>query len=505
MTLAEAMERIAELLAENQSQKAELTRLRADLARMSERIEHLIELVGENKAARKRKAAKKKDDPPPPTPPELTEEQRRAFEERPKAPDAPEPPTSEPRAQRRPGRLPVPASLPIHAETLQADRCPNCHSEDLAVVDSRVVEHLDAALALVRNRQTRIRDCLCKQCGADVPAPRPVLPYDRAKVTGAMLAYLMYLAFYLLVPLDRISNGLRANGVSMSLGYLVKLKKRAADLLAAIDNHHMQQLLSRPWMGVDGTGHKVIMEGLPGTQAGHLDVFCNPDLVVFRFVLSKRAELLADRLAGFRGTIVCDGESRNGLLFESGDVTEAGCNAHVVRKLEEAAREQPVLAAEGLGFMARIYEKHRASDDLRGPALQSYREQQVAPLYEALAKWRDAVLPTLSSGDGLAKTLRYLQNQWKPLTRWLTDPTLPPDNNISEREFQRIAKGRLAWLFFGGPNGGHRAATILGIVATCHRIGVDVLSYLGWVFTAVGPAARDPAAMTPAAFKLKTV
>ena len=57
---------------------------------------------------------------------------------------------------------------------------------------------------------------------------------------------------------------------------------------------------------------------------------------------------------------------------------------------------------------------------------------------------------------------------------------------------------------FGGPRGGHRAATILGIVATCHRIGVDVLSYLGWVFTAVGPAARDPAAMTPAAFKLKT-
>ena len=100
----------------------------------------------------------------------------------------------------------------------------------------------------------------------------------------------------------------------------------------------------------------------------------------------------------------------------------------------------------------------------------------------------------------------YTRNQWSPLTRWLSDPALPPDNNACEREFQRIAKGRLAWLFFGGPEGGRRAATIFGIVATCYRIGVDTLAYLAWAFNRLGTARRahgNPAAstLTPAAYK----
>jgi len=369
-----------------------------------------------------------------------------------------------------------------------------------------LVEHLDAALGVLRNRVTRIRDCVCLDCQAVVPADRSSLPFKRAKVTCEMLAYLMYNGFYLLVPLDRIRLGLKASGVSMSISYLVKLKQRAAELLDVVNGVHWKQLLSRPWIQVDGTGQKVIIKDIPGTHHGFLEVFCGGDLVVFQFALNKWGSTLANRLRTYVGTLVCDAESRNGLVFEEGRIAEAGRNAHVVRALKVVEKEQPVLAAEGLGFFGRIYDLHRSTDGLSLEEIGRVRGEEVRPIYEALAKWRDAVAPTLAPSDGLAKVLRYLRNQWAPLTRWLDDPNLPPDNNACEREFQRIAKGRLAWLFFGGPEGGHRAATLLGIVATCQRVGVDVLRYLAWAFERLGTA-RDrlgallPEQLTPAAYK----
>ncbi|MBN2800319.1 MAG: transposase, partial [Deltaproteobacteria bacterium] len=59
---------------------------------------------------------------------------------------------------------------------------------------------------------------------------------------------------------------------------------------------------------------------------------------------------------------------------------------------------------------------------------------------------------------------------------------IPIDNNASEREFQRHAKLRYASLFAGSVEGAHRWATLLGVVSTAQKCGVDVEAYLAWVF-----------------------
>ena len=45
---------------------------------------------------------------------------------------------------------------------------------------------------------------------------------------------------------------------------------------------------------------------------------------------------------------------------------------------------------------------------------------------------------------------------------------------------------RLNSLFAGGTEGAHRAAVLLGIIATCRRESVEPLAYLTWVFERVG-------------------
>ena len=64
-------------------------------------------------------------------------------------------------------------------------------------------------------------------------------------------------------------------------------------------------------------------------------------------------------------------------------------------------------------------------------------------------------------------------------------------------------------LFAGSTEGAHRAAVLLGIVATCRAIGVNAEAYFAWAFTRLGTHrdlyALDAAQVTPAAFKRQLV
>jgi hypothetical protein len=166
-----------------------------------------------------------------------------------------------------------------------------------------------------------------------------------------------------------------------------------------------------------------------------------------------------------------------------------------------------VLAAEAGAFVSAMFdeEAQAKADGLTGDALLRWRQDRIKPLYDSFGTWMDAVAPTLTPSDPLAKVIGYYRNHWRPLRAFLDNPKIPIDNSASERQFQAVAKLRLNSLFAGGTEGAHRAAVLLGIVATCKRVGVDVQAYLGWVFIRSGTH-RDKyklraADLTPAAYK----
>ena len=127
------------------------------------------------------------------------------------------------------------------------------------------------------------------------------------------------------------------------------------------------------------------------------------------------------------------------------------------------------------------------------------------PLIENFARWRAAVAPTLLPTEPLTAAIRYYDNHHDALFRFVDDPRVPIDNSPTEREFQNVAKLRLAMLFAGSTEGAHRACVLLGIVATCRAQGVPIEAYLAWAFERLGTH-RDVfglplEALTPAAFK----
>jgi hypothetical protein len=317
----------------------------------------------------------------------------------------------------------------------------------------------------------------------------------------------VYQKFSLLLPLDRIRRDLAERRIPIAMSTLVTFIERAADLLAGIDGLHWKQLLASSWMATDGTGLKVIIPELPAAHNGYVELYRNDEVAVFQYEPDKSGDVVAAKLKPFRGTLTADAEHRFNDVFASGDVVEAGCNAHGRRKFRDAEATQPVLAVEGGAFLGAIYGEEEKAQKLGlvGDALREHRQKFIRPIADDFERWLNAVAPTLLPAEPLAAAVGYYQRHKDALFRFIDDPRIPIDNSPTERVFQNVAKLRLNMLFAGSTEGAHRACVLLGIVATCRALGVPVQAYLAWAFERLGTH-RDVFGlpleqMTPAAFK----
>lgn len=491
---------VAALQHENTALRAQLTQLIETIARLNERVAELL-------AVAQRKQRKPSPPKPPEPPPAVEGDAKHAFELRPKPPALP--PKTKSTGPRPPptGRKPLPTHLLVEEHVLKPDACGHCGSTSLDVADVLEEEKLHVVKEHQRRRVVKRTTCRCRACGERTTPRSLPAPYPRSKVTCDWLAWLVTAKFSMLAPLDRVRRDLKERGVPMAMGSLVSFIERAADLLAPIDGLHWQQLLSSAWMATDGTGLKVLIPGLPAAHNGYIELYRNLTCAVFQYEADKASEQLAGKLQAFSGTLTADAEHRFNDVYASGAVIEAGCNAHGVRKFRDAEETQPILGAEGHGFLSAIYvEEDRAQKlGLVGDALVEHRRRLIRPLADQLERWCDAVAPTLLPSEPLMVAVRYYQRHNKALFRFIDDANVPIDNSATEREFQNVAKLRLNVLFAGSTEGAHRACVLLGIIATCRTVSVPVQAYLTWAFERLGTH-RDVFGlpldeMTPAAFK----
>ena len=83
-----------------------------------------------------------------------------------------------------------------------------------------------------------------------------------------------------------------------------------------------------------------------------------------------------------------------------------------------------------------------------------------AGVLQRIRDWLDRQTHRALPKSNLGKAITYAQNQWDALCRYTDDGRLTIDNNASERRMRHQAIGRKNWLFVGGEEPGHRAATI---------------------------------------------
>ena len=77
-----------------------------------------------------------------------------------------------------------------------------------------------------------------------------------------------------------------AQGVALSMSFLVSMVERAAELLDPIDGEHWNMLRRGDHLASDGTGFKVQVPGV-GLHHGFLEVYHWQDAVVFQYEPEK--------------------------------------------------------------------------------------------------------------------------------------------------------------------------------------------------------------------------
>lgn len=103
--------------------------------------------------------------------------------------------------------------------------------------------------------------------------------------------------------------------------------------------------------------------------------------------------------------------------------------------------------------------------------------EKSVPLLERIDELRGALQKTVLPKSPLGDALRYIDNQWVALNRFVEDGRLAIDNNGAENQLRAVALGRNNWLFAGSLQGAERAAVLYSLVQSCRLAKFDPFAY----------------------------
>jgi hypothetical protein len=270
---------------------------------------------------------------------------------------------------------------------------------------------------------------------------------------------------------------------------------KSADLLAPLVKRMRARILQSPLINTDDTPIPIKSKKRRGsTYNGYLWVYIDRDGdVVFDFTPTRSREGPIQFLGTFSGYVQADAFSGYDEFFRRSEAIEVGCHAHARRKFDYALETDPVRAARLLVLWGQLYdiERQAKAEHFSSAQVLEARQKQAKPILaeikSVLNEYKDQVRPK----SRLGKAIRYSLNQWDALNRYVDDPMLEIDNNLSERTLRMVVIGRKNYMFAGSEAGAWRAAVIYSLVASCKLNDIDPFKYFRDVLARVSTHPAD--------------
>src|SRR5687768_17131405 len=99
--------------------------------------------------------------------------------------------------------------------------------------------------------------------------------------------------------------------------------------------------------------------------------------------------------------------------------------------------------------------------------------------------------------SSLGQAITYMQTHWETLTRFLSIPGAPLDNNLVERALKLFIRQRKNSLFYKSEHSAYIASVLTSLIATCIYAGVNVIDYLVALQAHRAEVFADPSAWLP--------
>jgi len=387
------------------------------------------------------------------------------------------------------------SKLPAHIERRVVERIdiddPNCETcgKERPIIRIEKSERLNYVPAKVIADVTEIvirgpLPCECDDDAAKIVRPElPMRPLDRGMPGVELLCCIVIGKFLYHLPHYRqATKTLKDAGINLSKQTLWDWTRRTAELLDPLWELMRQKLIVLDHLAADETTAQMVDRERPGspTKTTYLWQYFGFDdgdapYTVFDFALTRAHTAPQTFLEGFDGTLLTDGYSAYRVLP---NLTHAGCMAHARRKFDEALATSPVVAAQAVALIGKLYKIEAECRSLDDAARRAIRRRKSSVILLRLRLFLEQQQKDALPQSKIGKAIGYALNQWPDLCRFVDDGRLPIDNNAVEREMKAIATGRKNWLFFGSPRGGRAAAVIYSIIASARRHDLDVWQYL---------------------------
>jgi transposase len=383
------------------------------------------------------------------------------------------------------GRNPLPPELPretIEIKPLQEDQvCTTCNTPK-DIIGTEVTEKLEYRPACFFVKQYVRYKMGCKKCEGNLSIGElPVMAIDKGIAGEGLLAHIITSKYCDHMPLNRLEGIFKRSGVEINVSTLCDWVGKSADLLEPLVKRMHQTILQSPKINSDDTPIPVKSQHRKGsTYNGYLWVYIDDkNNVVFDFTPTRSREGPLKFLGQYCGKVQADAYSGYDEYFRKSGAVEIGCHAHARRKFEYALDSDPVRAARMMVLWGRLYEIERKAKDEKYDSAQllAARHNEAKPILAEikliLEDYKKQVLPK----SPISKAVTYSLNQWDALNKYVDDPTLDIDNNLSERTLRMVAIGRKNYLFAGSEAGAKRAAILYSLVASCKLNGIDPFAY----------------------------
>ena len=427
----------------------------------------------------------------------LAQRERALFgdssEKRPRAEASAEPAPAPPGPSRGHGPKPQP-TIPL-VETMhtlpEADRvCPQCGGRltELAgqTEDAEEITVVERQFVLVRHRRQKYR-CRCNGCVATAPGPLRLA--TRPDVRGARyspeFAVEVAVSKYLdHAPLERQVRIVQREGLTIDSQTLWDQLATLAGVLQPTYEALGRYVLEAPIVGADETWWRLMEK--PAAKRWWVWSVTREDAVVYRILDTRSQHAAREVLSGYTGIVMADGYGAYAALARAGPgpgITLAHCWAHVRRKFIEAEPHYPEPCRLVLDLIGQLYAVEREAPAPSAPDADAIlalrgrlRHERSRPMVREIQTWALAqrVLPESSLG----KAIGYLLGLWTGLTRFLDDPRIPLDNNLTERGLRGIVIGRRNHYGSRSRRGTEVAALFYSLIESAKLAGVEPKRYL---------------------------
>jgi transposase len=215
-------------------------------------------------------------------------------------------------------------------------------------------------------------------------------------------------------------------------------------------------------------------------------------------------KLLEKRQAGLAKPLAMSDALSSNEVADEAALIRCHCLAHGRRKFSDLEAVFPHECQVVLEVLSQVFDhdEQARKEQLSPQARLAYHQAQSQALMEGLKGWLATQIDEhlVEPNSALGKAIGYMQNHWETLTRFLSVPGAPLENNLAERALKLFIRQRNNSLFYKTPHSAYLASVLTSLIATCLYAGVNAVAYLVALQEHRREVFVDPAAWLPWAY-----